>query len=206
MRRALSIAAVAWLACGSAGAHRLDEYLQGTLVAIGRRQVDAEMTLTPGVAVFPAVMAAMDTDGDGMLSPAEQQAYARRVMGDLTLLVDGRAVTPRLGTVRFPDVEDMKEGRGEIRIAFTAGMPSSGGRRILTIENRHLAAISVYQVNALAPRDPDLKIEGQRRNYMQSRYEVEFAEPGGGKTKSLGVEAGLLAGWLLIVWGVRKKL
>lgn len=205
MRRALSIAAVLCLACGSAGAHRLDEYLQGTLVSIERSQLDAEMTLTPGVAVFPAVMAAMDTDGDGVVSPAEQQAYARRVLGDLTLSVDGRAVIPHLGSVRFPDVGDMKEGRGEIRIALTAGIPRGGGQRTVTIENRHLPGISVYQVNALVPRDPEVRIVRQSRNYTQSQYEVEFAAPGGGNTKSLGIEAGLLAGWLLIVWGVRRK-
>ncbi|HVW08653.1 MAG TPA: hypothetical protein VHC90_08725 [Bryobacteraceae bacterium] len=206
MRRALSIAALLVFAGGVANAHRLDEYLQGTLVSLGKTQVEAEMTLTPGVAVFPAVMAAIDTNGDGTISAVEQQAYAQRVTRDLALSVDGRAVTPLLVSVRFPEVEEMREGRGEIRIALTGAMPGGRGRRTLTIENRHLTGISVYQVNALVPRDPELRIVAQRRNYTQTRYEVEFTEPGAAETKSLGMEAGLLAGWLLIVWGVRKKL
>jgi hypothetical protein len=206
MKRSISVAAITLCACSVVRAHRLDEYLQATLLSIGRTQVEAEMTLTPGVAVFPAVMAAIDADGDGAISPAEQEAYARRAIGDLSVMVDGHAVTPRLGLVRFPEIAGMREGRGEIRIEFAGDLPRGAGRRRVTIENRHLTGISVYQVNALVPPDPEVRIVAQRRNYTQARYDVEFIQPGAPQTKSLGLEAGLLAGWLAIVWGVRKKI
>jgi hypothetical protein len=65
----------------------------------------------------------------------------------------------------FPTIEDMKKGRGEIRIAFSANLPPDGAERKLVIENRHEAGISAYQVNCLAPRDPDNRIAAQKRNY-----------------------------------------
>jgi len=46
------LAAILALAVTPASAHRLDEYLQGTIVSIEKTQVRAQMTLTPGVAVF----------------------------------------------------------------------------------------------------------------------------------------------------------
>src|SRR5580698_9653926 len=107
MKCCISVAALVLAACGVIHAHRLDEYLQGTLLSVGRTELEVEMTLTPGVTVFPAVMAAIDTDADGAISPAEQQAYARRVIGDLSVIVDGRSVMPRLGLVRFPEIAEM---------------------------------------------------------------------------------------------------
>jgi hypothetical protein len=55
--------------------HRLDEYLQAAIISIGTDRVHAELTLTPGVAVFPALVGAIDTDGNGIITPVEQQAY-----------------------------------------------------------------------------------------------------------------------------------
>ncbi|HEX4808571.1 MAG TPA: HupE/UreJ family protein [Bryobacteraceae bacterium] len=97
-------------------AHRLDEYLQAMIVAIEQGQIHASMRLVPGVAVSSAVIAAIDSDGDGIFSHAEQQTYAREVLGDLTLSVDGHALKPWLRAVSFPAPADMKEGLGEIHI------------------------------------------------------------------------------------------
>ena len=46
------IAAIVALAA-PLGAHRLDEYLEATIVSIDRQHVDVQMTLTPGVATLP---------------------------------------------------------------------------------------------------------------------------------------------------------
>ena len=59
-------------------AHRLDEYLQGTIISIEKDRVDAQMTLTPGVAVFPTLIADIDPNSDGVISGIEQRAYAGR--------------------------------------------------------------------------------------------------------------------------------
>ncbi|HWD98070.1 MAG TPA: hypothetical protein VG345_03505, partial [Bryobacteraceae bacterium] len=61
-------------------AHRLDEYLQGTILSVGKSRLEAQITLTPGVAVFPFLMAVIDTDSDGTISEAERRAYVKRVL------------------------------------------------------------------------------------------------------------------------------
>ena len=83
-------------------AHRLDEYLQGTLISVEQNRVTLQLTLTPGVAVFPFLIAGIDTDRNGAISEAEQRAYAGRVLRDLSLLSEGRELRPRLLTMRFP--------------------------------------------------------------------------------------------------------
>jgi hypothetical protein len=169
-------AAILAMAVTPSFAHRLDEYLQGTIISVGKTQLEAQMTLTPGVAVFTRLIKTIDTDGDGSISDAEQSAYAAQVLRDLTVSIDGRALAPKLISMQFPGMDEMKEGRGEIKLAFTAALPAGGRIRKLTIENHHLSGISAYQVNSLVPRDPDIRIAGQDRNYTQSLYALEYVQ------------------------------
>ncbi len=103
-----------------ASAHRLDEYLQATTITVDTNRVHAQVRLTPGVAVFRRVFANIDTNGDGMVSPAEQRDYAERVLRDLSMTIDGKPLLLELASWTYPPVEDMKEGRGEIQIEFNA--------------------------------------------------------------------------------------
>ena len=175
--KAISTAAVI-LAFGatSAYAHRLDEYLQGAIVSVEKKRVERELTLTPGLAIFPALLPQIDADGDGILSAAEQRAYALRVVHDLSLTLDGHPLIPRLLMFQFPSIEEMKEGLGEIRLVFDAELPPGGVSRRLVIENHHLSRMSVYQVNCPVPRDPQIRILGQERNYSQPSYELDFTQ------------------------------
>ena len=180
-------------------AHRLDEYLQATILSIGKNRLQAEMTLTPGVAVYPIVLAAIDTDADRVLSETEQRAYAGRVLRDLSLTIDGHRLTPRLVSTEFPAIEEMKEGRGEIRIEFDADVPQTGPNRRLTLENHHQSRIAAYQVNCLVSRDLDIRIVAQNRNYSQSLYELDYRQAGvGSHTWSLAWWSGDRA-WLGVV-------
>jgi hypothetical protein len=138
----------------------------------------AQMTLTPGVAVYPFILAAIDTNSDGVISATEQRAYAWLVLRDLSLTVDGRPVTPRLVSVEFPATDEMKEGRGGIRIEFQADLPNGGPNRKLTLVNHHQSPIAAYQVNCLVPRDPAIRIIAQNRNYSQSLYELDYVQAG----------------------------
>ena len=101
-------AALLLLAPRTAHAHRLDEYLQGTLISLGKDRLQAEITLTPGVAVYPMVAAKIDTDADGTFSDAEQRIYVRQVLRDVSLTIDGYTLTPQLLSMRFPDIDTMK--------------------------------------------------------------------------------------------------
>src|SRR5205823_2790216 len=142
MRRGLATAAILQLAIMPALAHRLDEYLQGTILSIDSDQVNAQITLTPGVAVLPVVLAGIDPHGEEAISKAKQRAYARRVLGDLNLTIDGHPLTPQLLSVRFPSAGEMQDGRGEIRIEFNADLPAGGRNRKLIFKNHHQSQIS----------------------------------------------------------------
>jgi hypothetical protein len=175
VKRAL-IATMIVLRASPIFAHRLDEYLEATVLTVEKNRVQAEMMLTPGVAVFPIVMSAIDVNRDGAVSEKEQRAYAVRVLRDLTISIDGEQLTPRLVSTQFPSVEEMKDGRGEIQIDFSADLPPGGRNRRLAIENRHQSPIAAYQVNCLVPRDPRIRITAQNRNFSQSRYELDYEQ------------------------------
>jgi hypothetical protein len=211
MKTAWTTAVILLLALEPAQAHRLDEYLQGTLLSIEKNRVNVQITLTPGVAVFPVVFASIDADRSGVISAAEQQAYARRVLQDLSLRIDDQPLTPRLLSVKFSGPEEMKGGLGPIQIEFDAALPRGGIQRRLIFENHHQRRIAAYQVNCLAPDDPDIRILAQNRNYSQSFYELEYVQPGvradllslawlPGARMPLGAIALLLAVWLAWFW------
>src|SRR5208282_5312747 len=180
MKTRLAAAAAVLLALGAfVSAHRLDEYLQATMFAVEKDRVVGTMRLIPGVAVAPLVLASIGINADGVISEAEQRAYAERVLGDMSLTVDGKSLKPRLVSVDFPQVEEMKEGVGEIHIEFTADLPRGGANRKLVFENHHQTRIAAYLVNCLVPSDPDIRIIAQNRNVDQSLYQLEYAQSGG---------------------------
>jgi hypothetical protein len=178
MRRKLFAFALFMLVATAASAHRLDEYLQGTIFSVARGRLNADLTLTPGVAVFPILIPDIDTNADGAISDAEQQAYAERVLADLSLNIDGVRLSPHLMSAEFPTIDEMKDGRGEIHMQFYADLPRGGASRKLLFENHHQNKISAYQVNVLVPRDPEIRIVSQNRNYSQSVYELDFEQSG----------------------------
>ena len=162
----------------TAFAHRLDEYLQATIISVEKDRIHAQIRLTPGVAVFPIVLAGIDRDADGVISGAEQRAYAERVLRDLSLTIDGEPARLRLVSSSAASVEQMREGRAGIQLEVDADVPRGGGSRRLRFENRHESRIAAYLVNCVVPRDPAIHVTAQRRNYEQSVYELDYAEGG----------------------------
>lgn len=178
MRGFLCVVAACVFLCGqNAWAHRIDEYLQATIVSLSAHRVDASMRMIPGVVVAPTVITAIDSNGDGVFADAEKRAYAERVLIDLTLLSGGRAVAPLLDGYVFPDAASMRAGLGEITIRYHAELTEvSGARRSFVLQNHHRNAGSVYLMNAEVPQDAALQIVGQVRNANQSTYEVNYTD------------------------------
>jgi len=174
-----AISALISLATPVLFAHRIDEYLQAIIVSAGPKDLQASMRLIPGVAVSNSVIAAIDSNGDGVFSASEQRAYAQKVLHDLALSVDGESLTPRLADVSFPSAAEMKEGLGEIRITFVADLPSRRGQRALVIENHHEPRMSVYLMNCLVPQESSIRIVAQNRNENQSYYRVDYMQSSG---------------------------
>jgi hypothetical protein len=216
MRSAL-FAAIVLLLCVAtpALAHRLDEYLQATTVDVTRGRVALEVRLTPGVEVFRTVFAGIDTDGDGVISRSEQRAYARRVLGDLSLTIDDKPAPLRLISWRFPSIDQIKDGLGDIVLECDVQVPLGGPTRRLVFENHHQSAIAAYLVNCLSPTDPDVRITAQARNYDQSFYRLDYVQaparatplPSAAWSTSrvwLGVNAAVLAIWIATLLRQRR--
>ncbi len=179
MRTRLWIAAALILTLGLPGvAHRLNEYLQSTLISVEKNRVTLSMRLIPGLAVSSSVIAHIDRNRDGVITEDERQAYARTVLHDLSLSVDGQLLNPRLTSVSFPTNNEMKEGLGEIQLEFTADLPPGRVNRRFVFINHHQSAIAAYLVNCLVPRDKDIHVVSQVRNQVQSVYQLDYVQAG----------------------------
>lgn len=217
MKTGLAAAAAILLLVGTpAAAHRLDEYLQATTLSVEKDRVQAQIRLTPGVAVLPIVLANIDTDADGVISEAEQRAYAERVLRDLSLTMDGDPLRLRLTSFKFAKIEEMKEGLGEIQLEVSADVPRGGTNRKLIFENQHESPIAAYLVNSLVPRDSDIRIAEQNRNYQQSFYQLNYVQADdrsdwlsfswwSGVRGLLATSALLLFAWPALLWRRRAR-
>jgi hypothetical protein len=171
MRRMAACAVLALSLIGIAGAHRLDEYLQATLIGVTREGIDLEIRLTPGVAMLPLLMAVIDQDRDGRISASEETAYVDRVLREVDLKVDEVPAPLSLIESSFPTLESMREGLGAIVIKLRSAR--SGHR--LRFENRHLPQVSVYLVNCLAAPSDSLVVSRQQRDEAQKSMEFEYS-------------------------------
>lgn len=159
---------------GTASAHRLDEYLQATLIGVTRDGIDIEIHLTPGVAVLPVLIPVIDQDRD---------AYVGRVVREVELRVDGIAAPLLLVDSSFPTLEAMREGLGTIVIKLRT---TRTGRHV-RFENRHLPQISAYLVNCLAAPSDGLIVSRQERDEGQKSIQFNYAfemSPAPGSQKS----------------------
>jgi hypothetical protein len=180
-------ALLALILVGGVAAHRLDEYLQATLIGVTQDGIEVEIQLTPGVAMLPVLMAVIDQDRDGRISLEEARAYVARVAREVELRVDGIPAPLRLIESEFPAIEAMREGLGTIRMKLRTAR--SGHE--LRFENRHLPQVSVYLVNCLAGHSEGLLVRRQQRDEWQRSIELEY---------SFGADAapGSRAAWIAI--------
>ena len=169
MRRMAAMAVLAMSLAGGATAHRLDEYLQATLIGVTPDAVEVEIRLTPGVAMLPVWMAVVDQDRDGRVSAEEERAYVRRVAREVELRVDGVPAPLSLIESSFPALEAMREGLGTIAIKLRAARRGHE----LRFENRHLPQVSAYLVNCLAAPSDGLVVRKQVRD--EAQRSIEFA-------------------------------
>jgi hypothetical protein len=178
MRRPLAFVLCAFAFQATAAAHVLDEYVQAAQIALAPEGVRVELRLTPGVEVADRVFALIDSDGDGKISPSEEQAYARRVTRDIALEVDGRRAPLALTAVEFPSRREMQEGTAAIRLDLAAETDlRSAGEHRLSFRNYHLPELSDYLANVLVPATDAIKISGQQRDALQHELQVDFLVP-----------------------------
>ncbi len=169
------MAALAVIACAPAFAHRRDEYLQAARIAVDPARIGIELDITPGMAVAPGVLAAIDRNGDGSISEPEARVYAMGVQSGLRLEVDGRPLPLEISGVRAPEPSSLTRGEGIIRITLEAAIqaPAAGHHRLF-YRNDHHPADAAYLANALSPSSARVKIGAQRRDADQRELAIDF--------------------------------
>lgn len=183
--------ALTLLATADVFAHRTEDYLQAARIGVEPDRIQITLDLTPGTAVAESFLAAIDRDGDGSLSAAEQREYARQMVSAWQLDLDGRSLPTRVRASSFPDAAAVRRGEGTIRLDVEATVPdlSPGSHRLL-FRNAHLAGHSAYLANALVPESDRVAVTAQRRDRDQSELTIEYTVPGGSAAASL---AGILS-------------
>jgi hypothetical protein len=204
MRAALAVTGALLLSVATpAFAHRTDEYLQATTIAVARDRVVLQMRLAPGIEVFPKVLALIDADRDGAVAEGELRADAERLSKDLSLTVDGVPLPLRLVSSKMEALEALRDGRGTIELAFDAAVPRvavprGAGDRRLVFENHHQRAIAEYLVNALVPRDAEIRLGAPHRSYDQSVYRLDYSQAGAAVGPSSLDSWSNVAGWFAV--------
>jgi hypothetical protein len=153
----------------------LDEFVQAAQLTFASNGVAIELRLTPGVELADRAFAMIDRDGNGKISPAEEEAYARRIMQDLTLEVDRQRMALTLREIQFPSKSDMKGGVGVIRLNLWAEASlRNAGEHQTVFRNNHLPKLSSYLANVLVPSTEAIRITGQQRDARQQELQVKL--------------------------------
>jgi len=175
-RACLATAGAILALSASISGHRLDEYLQAARVSLERDGLTLEIDLTPGARVAERILTLVDADRDTRVSPLEAQAYARTVLAEVVLELDGRAVPLTLTHVDVPAPDELRDGMGTIHVR-ALGDAELGwfGRKEVRFRNNHETDMSVYLVNALMPADVGIQVVSQSRDARQRDARIEYS-------------------------------
>ena len=144
--RALFTLAAILLVPADAAAHAVDEYVQAARLSLTRSVVSLEMDLTPGVQVAASIVAMIDRDRDGLITPSEAAAYATGVLQDTVVDLDGVRVAMALTRIDVPPTAEMREGLGTIHMrAVGLHRMRLNGHARLTFRNDHAPNGSVLR-------------------------------------------------------------
>ena len=184
-------------------AHQLDEYLQAARLSLSRGRVALELDLTPGVAIAPAIVGAIDSNADRTISPLEARAYAVSALSDVAVTLDGRAVPVVLESVEVPSNEELRHGTGTIHLRAAGAVDSGAGRRLLRFRNNHRPDGSVYLANALRSDEPAVRVVKQTRDSRQREIQIEYSVGSSRMAQVTWLFAGL--GGLVVFGAARRR-
>ncbi len=186
-------------------AHRRDEYLQAARVGIEPSRIEVKLDLTPGIAVAESIIAGIDSDRDGALSPKEMHDYIAQVLEAVDLRSDGESLRLEPIGWEVPDTAALRRGEDSIRVRAAAPVRSTSGAHQVSLRNSYRPDISVYMANTLAPDSDRIAVGAQRRDPEQRELIVDYTVRSDAIASSsawiLGGIAGvLLISLLLLVW------
>lgn len=167
----------------TASAHPLDQVVEATYVTVGDGVVDLELKVSPGSLVAEPIVAALDADGDGTISDAEGDAYARAMLSALTLTLDGETVTLLEAGIEVPTVLALRAGYGEVVIHAAGTLPPIDGATAaaLVVTNADTTAGATFQANAFveAGAAVDLGLQTRSEDQRMLRVPVTFGTAAG---------------------------
>jgi hypothetical protein len=179
----------------AAKAHRVEGYLQATLIDLIPDRVELELNITPGLEKFSELLASVDQNHDGEVSTQEWNLYAAQVVEDLSLEFDHRRQPLILTGSSFPPLKDIRAGVGTITLKLAAELPGlHQGRHHLYFRNRHRTSAGDYLVNCLQPTN-GIKITQQVRDTRQTEIDLDFFVPN--TFQSSAVTLNRLPRWLM---------
>jgi hypothetical protein len=135
------------LLSGGAGAHPLDEMVQGAYLTLMPGAVQLELDLTPGPLVAAPLIKALDPNADGKVSAAEARVFAGQVLTQSSLTLNGAALRWTLDEVTVPPLQNLKVGSDTIKIYAVAQRSDRAGAAILTYQNRYQPVKSQWMAN-----------------------------------------------------------
>ncbi|MEI7582101.1 MAG: hypothetical protein WCJ44_05470 [Runella sp.] len=176
LRSILLVGVLCWFLPESILAHRLDELLQSSYIMIAPDQISIEIILTPGATIASGVFQAIDNDHDGKLSVDEKRIYAKKVLNNTYLKIDGKEQKLVLFDVSCSPLQDLKEGVGKIRLLVSAEINDDLSKHQLYYMNTFEPMMSVYTINALMPNSKEIKILKQEREQNQFEIYIDYQQ------------------------------
>lgn len=150
---------------GSASAHPVDEVVQSTYLLVAPGRLRLQLEITPGPEVSATVIGALDADRDGILTRAEKQTYALRVLSRCNLSVDGRPVALEFDQIGVPAYAALRQQAGTIQLFAHAPLVNDARPQRLVFRNAYRPAGGSTTANVFAdPTVRGITFSDQRRS------------------------------------------
>lgn len=121
---------------GTAAGHPHSHVDQQAALSIGLDRASLSIRIVPSHDEGPEILAHIDGDGDGTVSPTEARAFGDAVLSEIQLTVDEAHVSLDNVSVEMPSVAAVSSGTGMIEIRAEATYPE-------LIEAGHTIGMSV---------------------------------------------------------------
>ena len=144
-------------------------------INVGRTLITIDWYTMPGSDLGAAAFDRIDANHDGKLSEAEGQAYAKRTLRNVTLIVDGRSRPLLIRGVVIAERKQMLTGLGSIDFLVYAEIPEKLGRHALSFENRYRRAESNFKTGLLNdPADTSIRVATPRQTAGGARIDLIY--------------------------------
>ena len=121
--------------------------MQAAYLSLAPNTVILELDITPGAKVAGGIVALLDSNADNKISADESQSFARLVLGNVALTLDGAPATWVITNVTLPAVDALQSGNDILKIAATANRPESVGMHTLSYQNAYRPAKTLRMAN-----------------------------------------------------------